>query len=177
MDPDYNRFDSFQPVMAHTKMTHGEWLGTYRAAWRDFYSVEGMKSILSRANVRTYWGLFKNFCWYRYANLVEDTLDVVFAVGGGIPVKGDPWKSFFMANALLNLHAGPAYVAGGLGYSTKERVGRLGGIDLVGELGINLFRSEDSIGSILGELRVPIITTDRDFDHHHKLLLGFRYIF
>ncbi|MBZ5638746.1 MAG: radical SAM protein [Acidobacteriia bacterium] len=73
MDPDYNRFDSFQPVMAHPKMTHGEWLGAYRAAWRDFYSVEGMKSILSRANVRTYWGLFKNFCWYRYANLVEDT--------------------------------------------------------------------------------------------------------
>jgi hypothetical protein len=82
-----------------------------------------------------------------------------------------------MGNALLNVHAGPAYVAGGLGFSTAERVGRKGGIDLVGQLGINLFRSDDSIGSIFGELRAPVITEDRDFDHHHKLLLGFRYIF
>ncbi len=73
MDADYNRFDSFRPVTTHPRMTHGEWLGAYRAAWRDFYSIDGMKSILSRANVHTYWGLFKNFCWYRYATLVEET--------------------------------------------------------------------------------------------------------
>jgi len=73
MDPDLNRYDSFQPVTRHPLMTHAEWLGTYRDAWRDFYSVEGMKGILSRANVHTYWGLFKNFLWYRYATLVEDT--------------------------------------------------------------------------------------------------------
>ncbi len=73
IDPDYNRFDSFQPVMSHPAMTRDEWLGAYRAAWRDFYSVDGMKSILSRANVRTYWGLFKNFAWYRYATFVEET--------------------------------------------------------------------------------------------------------
>jgi radical SAM superfamily enzyme YgiQ (UPF0313 family) len=73
VDADYNRFDSFQPVTAHPTMTRREWLEAYRAAWRDFYSIDGMKSILSRANVHTYWGLFKNFCWYRYANLVEDT--------------------------------------------------------------------------------------------------------
>jgi hypothetical protein len=73
IDADYNRFDSFQPVTRHPRMTHGEWLAAYRAAWRDFYSIDGMKAILSRANVHTYWGLFKNFCWYRYANFVEDT--------------------------------------------------------------------------------------------------------
>ena len=32
-----------------------------------------MKAILARSNVRTYWGLFKNFAWYKYAALVEDT--------------------------------------------------------------------------------------------------------
>ena len=73
IDEDYNRFDSFQPVTIHPRMTAAEWLGTYRSAWRDFYSIDGMKSILSRANVRTYWGLFKNFAWYRYALLVEET--------------------------------------------------------------------------------------------------------
>jgi hypothetical protein len=98
-------------------------------------------------------------------------------LGGGVPVKGDPWKSFFMGNALLNLHAGPAYLGAGLGFSTKERVGRKGGIYLVGEIGINLFKAKTSTGSIFGELRAPVITADRPFEHHHKLLLGFRYIF
>ena len=70
-------------------------------------------------------------------NVVKDTLDAIFTLGGGIPVKGDPWKSFFMGNALLNVHAGPAYVAGGLGFSTKdcEREFKKGGIDLVGAAG------------------------------------------
>jgi len=125
-------------------------------------------------------GTYTGMVWARAGvlfNLSEDKLDAIFTVGGGIPVKGDPWKSFFMANALLNVHAGPAYVAGGLGFSTKEREGRKDGIDLVGEVGINLFRSNDSVGSLLGELRAPVITSDRKFEDHHKLLLGFRYIF
>jgi len=124
----------------------------------------------------TYTGIF----WARAGilyNLVVDTLDVIFSVGGGVPVKGDPWKSFFMGNALLNLHAGPAFVAGGLGFSTKERELRKSGIDLVGELGINLFHTNGSTGSLFGELRSPVITKDRPFENHHKLLLGFRYIF
>jgi hypothetical protein len=125
-------------------------------------------------------GTYTGMVWARAGmavNLVLEKLDFILTVGGGVPVKGDPWKSFFMGNALLNVHAGPAYVAGGLGFSTKERVGRKGGVDLVGELGINLFHSNDSVGSLFGELRAPVITTDRPFEEHHKLLLGFRYIF
>ena len=136
------------------------------------FLVEGGPGLLKG----TYTGMF----WARAGllyNLVVDKLDFILTLGGGVPVKGDPWKSFFMGNALLNVHAGPAYVAGGLGFSTKERVGRKGGIDLVGELGINLFRSNDSVGSIFGELRAPVITEDRSFENHHKLLLGFRYVF
>ena len=107
-------------------------------------------------------------------NLVFDKLDFIFTLGGGVPVKGDPWKSFFMGNALLNVHAGPAYVAGGLGFSTKETgVASKGGIDLVGELGINLFRSNDSIGSIFGELRAPVITKDRPFRTPPQAAAGF----
>jgi hypothetical protein len=138
------------------------------------FLVEGGPGVLKG----TYTGMF----WARVgvlANIVKDTLDAIFTVGGGVPIKGDPWKSFFMGNALLNVHAGPAYVAGGLGFSTKDcdREFKKGGIDLVGEVGINLFRSDDSVGSIFGELRAPVITKDRSFDHNHKLLLGFRYIF
>jgi len=127
-------------------------------------------------------GTYTAMFWARAGilyNIVVDKLDFVLALGGGVPVVGDPWKSFIMGNALLNVHAGPAYVAGGLGFSTKDRDQLLkkGGIDLVGQLGINLFRSNDSTGSLFGELRAPVITEDRDFDHNHKLLLGFRYIF
>jgi hypothetical protein len=138
------------------------------------FLIEGGPGLLKG----TYTGMF----WARAGvlfNLVQDSLDAIFTLGGGIPVQGDPWKAFFMGNALLNVHAGPAYVAGGLGFSTKDadREFKKGGIDLVGELGINLFRHNDSVGSIFGELRAPIITKDRSFDHNHKLLLGFRYIF
>jgi hypothetical protein len=125
-------------------------------------------------------GTYTGMLWARAGmlyNFVVDKLDFILALGGGVPVKGEPWKSFFMANALLNVHAGPAYVAGGLGFSSKEREGRKDGIDLVGQLGINLFRSDDSVGSLLGELRAPVLTEDRSFEHHHKLLFGFRYIF
>jgi hypothetical protein len=34
-----------------------------------------------------------------------------------------------------------------------------------------------SVGSIFFELRAPVLTSDRSFEEHHKLLLGFRYIF
>ncbi len=125
-------------------------------------------------------GTYTGMIWARAGvlfNLSEDKLDAIFTLGGGVPVKGEPWKSFFMGNALLNVNLGPAFVAGGLGFSTKERELRKGGIDLVGELGFNLFRHDDSIGSLFGELRAPVITEDRSFEHHHKLLLGFRYIF
>ena len=158
------------PTVITTKTRAGA--GKYGTTKPLVFLIEGGPGLLKG----TYTGMF----WARVGflvNLAMDTLDAVFTVGGGIPVKGDPWKSFVMGNALLNLHAGPAYIAAGLGYSGVEREGRKGGIDLVGELGINLFRSNDSIGSLLGELRAPVITEDRPFENHHKLLLGFRYIF
>ena len=127
-------------------------------------------------------GTYTGMVWARGGlvfNFVPDSLDFILSVGGGIPLKGAPWKSFLMGNALLNLHLGEAYVAGGLGFSTKDcdRVDKKGGIDLVGEVGINIFHSNDSVGSIFGELRAPVITKDRSFESNHKLLLGFRYIF
>lgn len=73
MDDDYNNFDSFHPTTRHPKMSHDEWFEAYRQAWRDFYSLDSMKAILGRANDVTYWGLFKNFIWYKYSTTVDGT--------------------------------------------------------------------------------------------------------
>jgi hypothetical protein len=64
-----------------------------------------------------------------------------------------------------------------LGFSTKEQTTRKGGIDLVGEVGVDLFKVDSSAGSIFFELRAPVLTSDRSYEKHHKLLLGLRYIF
>ncbi len=67
MDPDLNRFDSFHPVVRHPRMTAEEWSTAYHNAWKTFYSFDSMRLMLSRANYRTYWGLLKNYIWYRSA--------------------------------------------------------------------------------------------------------------
>jgi hypothetical protein len=164
------------PIVPVTAVTSGtrSGMGKYGTQKALSFLIEGGPGLLK--------GTYTGMVWARAGlqyNVVLDTLDFVLSVGGGIPVKGALWKSILMGNALLNLHAGPAYVAGGLGFSTKDcdREFKKGGIDLVGEVGINLFRDDTSIGSIFGELRAPVFTADRGFEHNHKLLLGFRYIF
>jgi hypothetical protein len=139
---------------------------------RLFFLIEGGPGLLR--------GTYTAMLWARAGllyKIVPDTLDFILSFGGGIPVRGEPWTSFVMGNALLNVHAGPAFLAGGLGFSTKEQTTRKGGIDLVGEVGVDLFKVNSSVGSIFFELRAPVLTSDRSFEKHHKLLLGFRYIF
>jgi len=69
MDPDFNKFDSFHAVTPHPKMTGEEWFNTYINAWNSFYTFDHMRDSLLRANPTTYWGLFKNFIWYKTAVL------------------------------------------------------------------------------------------------------------
>ena len=71
LDADPGNYDSFHPVMRHPRMSGAEWLAAYRRAWRDFYSFDAMRRALLRASHRTYWGLFKNYLWYRAA-MIED---------------------------------------------------------------------------------------------------------
>src|SRR4030042_3783542 len=96
--------------------------------------------------------------------MVAETPDFMLSFGGVIPRRGEPWSSFVMGNALLNVHAGPAFVAGGLGFSTKEQTTRKAGIDLVGEVGVDLFKMNSSVGSIFFELRAAVLPSDRSFD-------------
>jgi hypothetical protein len=111
-------------------------------------------------------------------SLVPDVMDVLIRAGAALPLYGDPWKTFLMADALMNFHLGPAaYIDAGLGYTSKEQDARKSGIDLIGAFGVNVFNNYRSAGSIFAEIRIPALTSDRSFDLHHKLMLGFRYIF
>jgi len=124
-------------------------------------------------------GTYTGFIFARAGILYKispDLLDFILTAGGAVPTRGEPWTSFFMANALLSVHAGPAFFGGGLGYSGKEQTTRKGGLDLVGQVGVDLFE-KPIIGGLFTELRVPVLTSDRSFDEHHKLLLGFRLLF
>jgi hypothetical protein len=110
--------------------------------------------------------------------LVPNVLDLILSAGGALPTVGDPWKFFFLGNALLNVNAGPVFAGGGLGFSTKDqKIGRKGGIDLVGNAGVYIFNRYTSAGAVFFEIRVPVITSDRSFEDHHKFGIGFRYLF
>jgi len=102
-----------------------------------------------------------------------------FSLAGGpaFPlVNNDLWKTFFMANAMVNAHFKPAFVGAGLGYSTKEQESRGSGLDLVGNFGLDVF-SNGTTGSIFFEGRLPLGGDNREISETHKLLLGFRLIF
>ena len=48
MDPDMNKYDTTQPVMAHPRMSAEELEQAYLDAWRRFYTFEHMETIFRR---------------------------------------------------------------------------------------------------------------------------------
>jgi hypothetical protein len=54
-------------------MSAEQWSGIFQEAWERFYAVDAMKAILAKAPREGYWGLFKNFLWYRHSAIVERT--------------------------------------------------------------------------------------------------------
>lgn len=108
--------------------------------------------------------------------IVPDTLDFVISGGGALSLKSDPWKSFFMANFVFNVHSGPAFFGAGAGFSTKVREERNSDAELIANVGFDLFNNYTTAGSLFFEGR-GAIGKDRKFSKHHKLMLGFRMLF
>lgn len=108
--------------------------------------------------------------------LNPDKASLVASVGGAVPLHGKPWISMILANVLINFHAKPMFIGGGLGYSSKEQETRKSGLDLVGNIGVEVFDNWTSTGSIFFEFRSPL-GGERSFDKHHKFALGFRFVF
>jgi hypothetical protein len=49
MDADHNRYDTFHAVTNHPLMTREAWEETYQRAWRTYYTVEHMRTLMRRA--------------------------------------------------------------------------------------------------------------------------------
>jgi len=71
MDEDLNNYDSFQPVVDHAIMSRKQWQEAYNRAWRQFYAARQMTAALRRISKNDYWGMFRNFLWYRWSAVVE----------------------------------------------------------------------------------------------------------
>jgi len=108
--------------------------------------------------------------------IIPDVLDFVVGGGSAIALKGEPWKSFFKAKALLNIHAGQAFFGAGVGFATKVREERTADIVLIANIGFDVFNNITSKGAVFFEGHGPI-GKDKSFKNHHKLMLGFRFYF
>ncbi len=51
MDPDMNKYDSEHVVTAHAHMSAPQWLAVYHDAWRRYYSLAHIETMLRRALV------------------------------------------------------------------------------------------------------------------------------
>jgi radical SAM superfamily enzyme YgiQ (UPF0313 family) len=71
MDPDLNNYDSFHETIRHPNFAPGELSESYRNAWKDFYSFNYMRDVLTRANTENYRSIFCNFIWYRNSAFIE----------------------------------------------------------------------------------------------------------
>ena len=71
IDPDLNKYDASHETMRHPNFAPGEWHLAYRKAWRNFYTFDYMREILSQANPENYWDIFRNFIWYKNSALIE----------------------------------------------------------------------------------------------------------
>ncbi len=109
--------------------------------------------------------------------LAPDTFSFILRAGPAFPLADvDIWKTFFMVDGLFNVHFDPLYIGAGIGYTTKDQEVREGGLDIIGNVGVNIFDNYHTVGSIFFEGRLPV-GSERPIADMHKLLLGFRIIF
>jgi hypothetical protein len=138
---------------------------------RAFFLAEGMW-LEARGSCGKYVGARLGLLY----NIVPDTLDFIISGGGSLTLDGSPWKSFFMANVLLNIHAGPAFFGAGAGFDTKVKEERKADAVLIGNFGFNLFENYSNTGAIFFETHAPV-GEGRSYSKHYKVMLGFRMLF
>ena len=112
-----------------------------------------------------------------FAWITPDKWSFTLSGGGGLPFKGSPWKAVFTAEALVNGHFQSFFLGTGLGVSSAtmaKDANHKFGVDLVGQVGVQVFDKWTSKGQLFFEFRAPL---GRSFDNNYKTGLGFRFLF
>lgn len=108
--------------------------------------------------------------------IIPNRLDFALSGGGAYVSNVSSWKSFFMADALFNVHLGPVFIGTGAGVTSqfKESVDYSYG-EFIANAGYDIFRKAKISGSVFLEGRGPI--SGIPFEDNYKLMLGFRLLF
>jgi hypothetical protein len=138
---------------------------------RNFISIEG-GPFFARGSRGTY--VSAELGWLYW--ITPGKVDFTVAGGGAISLKSDPWNSIFLGDATINYHAGAFSVGGGAGFTTAVKDGRDADFELVGRLGLDLFKSWKNSGGLTFQVRWPV-GSGRTFEHNHKFAFGFRVLF
>lgn len=117
--------------------------------------------------------------------IIPEKFSLTVSGGYAFNLGSDLFKNHFLSNSLLNVHFKKFFVGGGFGFSSKVRNamyedGTLrpewkSDIDIVGNVGYEIFSIKYSKSFIFGEIRIPI-HKGLEFKKDHALLLGFRVL-
>jgi len=156
----------------------------------DFNAVSANNCEMEVKVQKRFYGLFEigpmlakgTYTGYAFARLgfsyliVPERLSLIVSGGGALKLAGDRFKNHFLSNVLLNLHLDSFFVGAGLGYSTAVRDDWDAGVDVVGNMGIDIYKGFNKKASIFGEARLAL-REDLEVSDAHQFLLGFRYLF
>jgi hypothetical protein len=102
-------------------------------------------------------------------SIAPSTLDLVISAGAAFGFCDCCWKGFGRASVLLNYYASESiFIGGGAGYSTRRRVDRDPGAEIVANIGYDVVNRIKTKGSIFLEGR---------FLNDTKLMIGYRILF
>lgn len=139
---------------------------------KRFYLLAEAGPMLARG---TYTGYVFGRLGFAYL-LVPDRLSFLASAGGGLKLAGDAFKNHFLSNILLNLHFDGFFLGGGVGFSSAVRDDWNSDVDIVGNIGFDVWRGFNKRISLFGEVRYPV-KQDLKWDDAHAFLVGIRFLF
>ena len=152
-------------------------------------TIEKRLFILAEAGPMIVKGTYTTYIFVRVGlayYIISEKLSVIVSGGGGINLGSDLFKTHFLSNFLLNVHFRKFFVGAGVGLSSKVRDAMIedgiwrpewkSDVDIVGNVGYEIFSNSKYKGSIFGEIRIPT-NKGLEFKVAHAFLLGFRFLF
>jgi hypothetical protein len=133
---------------------------------RGYFSIEG-GPLFAKGSHGPY--VFVKLDYHYW--ITPDKVDFSIAAGPAIALKDKPWKSFFLADALINYHAGAFFIGGGPGFSTASREGKDAVFEIVGDVGVDIFKAEKNRGALVFEFRWGVA---EKISENHKFIFGFK---